>query len=72
MTKQFLVTVKFRKNPSHDPHNKITDICPAQRGKLCTDSTGEHHTVLWEGDSMMDAMSYYLTQNVHVTRIEEV
>lgn len=70
--KQFLVTVKFHKNPGHDPHNKKTSECPANPGKMCSDSTGEHHTLLCEGESLPDVWESWHNRGLHVTRIEEV
>jgi hypothetical protein len=70
---QFLVTVKLPKNPKHDPRNKKSDTCPVNLNATCTDATGEHHTVLWEGASFVDAMSYWrIERGMHVTRIEGV
>lgn len=69
----FMVTVKLPKRPDHDPQNKRTGECPASPGKLCSDVTGEHHTVLWEGDSMAEAHRWWTNaEHQHVTRIEEV
>ena len=39
-----LVTVKLPRNPEHDPRRKVTGPCPVN-GSVCTDVTGEHHTV---------------------------
>jgi len=69
---KFLVTVKLPKNKEHDPKNKVTGPCPVSNS-TCTDATGEHHTVLWEGsDSLEEAQAYWARTNVHITRIEEV
>ncbi len=70
---QFLVTVKIPKADGHNPHNKQTGTCPVNPGKVCTDITGEHHTILWTDDSI--AQAYYHWKDDHgmcVTRVEEV
>lgn len=70
---KFLVTVKLPKNPDHDPRNKKVGQCPVNTDILCTDITGEHHTVLWEGDSLYQAMFYWKSdRGLHVTRVEEI
>lgn len=71
---QYLVTIKLPKNTKHDPHNKVTDICPVDNNKLCTDSTGEHHTVLFETDDrgILSTREYWKEKGFHVTRVEEV
>jgi hypothetical protein len=70
--KQFLVTVKLPKNKNHDPRNKVTGPCPMDPEKVCTDMTGEHHTILWSGRNLEFAMEYWTkTEGYHVTRIEE-
>ena len=61
-----LVTIKLPKNPLHDPHNKVTGPCPVSR--VCTDSTGEHHTVLVQTEGNL---AWYMS-NYHITRIEDV
>lgn len=62
-----LVTVKLPKHPDHDPHNKVTGQCPVN-GTLCTDVTGEHHTVLVY--SQLDVLM--LMDKHHITRVESV
>lgn len=42
-----IVTITKR-NKHHDPKNKIVGECPINLAK-CTDSTGHHHTFLWDG-----------------------
>lgn len=69
---QFLVTIKYSKNVNHNPKNKKTAICPANPGKMCSDSTGEHHSLLWEGESLSEAHAHWQGMGLHVTRIEEV
>ena len=75
---RFLVTLKLPKHPLHDPANKVTGPCPLQPWsaddtdtKLCTDVTGQHHTILVERDSLEELRSAY-ERTYHVTRIEEV
>lgn len=69
--RQYLVTLKMPKNKDHDPQNKKTGVCPANPGKLCTDWTGEHHTVVGEYLSVLDAERFWRGQGIHVTRVEE-
>lgn len=64
----FIVTVKLPKNPEHNPHNKITGTCPVTRG-LCTDVTGEHHSVIAETQAQIEQLR---SEFEHITRIEEV
>jgi len=75
--KTYLVTVKLAKNPDHDPHRKVIGPCPlnGDEAKICTDTTGEHHTI------MVQAMGYEAArintlkaypEAKHVTRIEEM
>jgi hypothetical protein len=76
MDKQFMVTLKLPKNPAHNPHNKITGPCPVNDTKVCTDSTGEHHTVLYSAPDFMSTaqsvVEYWKLSGYHVTRVEEV
>ncbi|HEY6019073.1 MAG TPA: hypothetical protein VIY48_04010 [Candidatus Paceibacterota bacterium] len=68
----YAVTVKLPKNPEHDPHNKQTGACPAGDGEsVCTDVTGEHHTILITADDQ-DHAKFLVRNYKHVTRIEEV
>ena len=67
--KQFIVTVKLPKNPEHDPHNKKTGTC--KFSDLCTDVTGEHHSFLYEGDSVEWVRRHWTSKGTHVTRVEE-
>jgi len=70
---RLLVTVKLPKNPEHDPRNKKTGPCPMNDGYMCTDVTGEHHTVLWtNSNGIFDAEEYFKGLGHHVTRIEEL
>ena len=69
---QFLVTIKYPKNINHDSKNKKTGTCPANPHGMCSDVTGEHHTLLWEGDSLAEAETHFRGMGLHVTRVEEV
>jgi hypothetical protein len=70
--KQFLVTVRLPKRSGHDPGNKVTDPCPVNPEKVCTDVTGAHHTFLWGGANLETAHHYWSeVEGYHVTRIEE-
>ncbi len=63
-----IVTVKFRPVKNHDPKKKVVGKCAWSN--TCTDSTGGHHSVLVEAESIAkieeDFMSY------HITRIEVI
>lgn len=67
----YIVTVKLPKNSAHDPHNKKTAPCPVT-GLLCTDSTGEHHSMIVQADSESEAAEKVrgATGIRHVTRTE--
>jgi hypothetical protein len=71
---RFIVTVKLKKNPEHNPHNKVAGPCPLDQSaqKTCTDVTGEHHSELVYGKSAADINAMYVAHGFHVTRIEEV
>lgn len=68
----FLVTIKLPKNPAHDPRNKVADQCPAvgTRVLMCTDSTGEHHTVPVEARDAVQAICNPAFEDKHITRVE--
>lgn len=70
----YLITLKLSRHPHHDPHNKITGPCPASsEGKLCTDVTDQHHTIMKEVDATPEQIAtWWEEQGFHVTRIEEV
>lgn len=70
--KLYLVTVKVPRNPSHNPDNKQTGECPANPDAVCTDMTGEHHTLLWQGETVLEAVMHHQAQGLHVTRVEGV
>lgn len=68
----YLVTVKLPKNPVHNPRRKIFGACPVN-GEPCSDTTGEHHTILVRSTKGGD----YVTKAAqakygHVTRVEAV
>lgn len=69
-----LVTVRLPRNPNHDPHNKITGNCPANLGSICTDSTGEHHTIRVEANTFAEARQFVVETLgfKHITRMEEI
>lgn len=69
--KIYLITVKFPKDPNHDPLNKVTGECPLTSGD-CTDVTGAHHTMALESDETADEVRDRLSEQFHVTRVEEV
>lgn len=63
-----LVTVKLPKNPVHNPRNKVVGRCPLS-GEYCSDTTGEHHTLLWDGSPEEARVAF---EKYHITRIETV
>jgi hypothetical protein len=67
----YIVTVKLTRSPLHDPHNKVTGECPAL-GVMCTDVTGEHHSVVLEATSVEQAAVKARGMFGHVTRVEEI
>jgi hypothetical protein len=71
MTLMFIVTIKLKKNPEHDPHNKKTDMCPIESGEelACTDATGEHHSFLTLGRDI-ESVGNHWRNFYHVTRVE--
>lgn len=71
---KFIVTVRLDRNKDHDPQNKRIGYCPiSSKGEVCTDVTGEHHSMLIEdiapahAAQKVRAMGYH-----HITRIEAV
>ena len=67
----YLITVKLPRNPNHDPRNKVVGSCPVNPDELCTDVTGEHHTLLVRSDADLDAITAWAREEFgHVTRIE--
>jgi hypothetical protein len=68
----YLVTIKTAKDPTHNPRAKKTGACMANAGGLCTDVTGEHHTLLiWSEHDIEVVQRYARRVFPHVTRIEE-
>lgn len=85
----FIVTVRLPKNPKHDPHNKVTGPCPLYQHmsellaglstvyitSLCTDTTGEHHSFVYQGvgaHTVESVRDLFVGLKYHVTRVEEV
>lgn len=64
-----IVTIKYPRNPYHDPRNKKTGNCPIN-GRLCTDTTGSHHSYIEEGLNLKDIKKKAYKKFNHVTRIE--
>ena len=72
---RFLVTVRLPRNPLHNPHQKQVGMCPVT-GLICTDITGEHHSLLVEAESFAAAkiglVDFEGRVITHITRIESV
>jgi hypothetical protein len=70
-THMFIVTIKLRKNPAHNPHDKKLDVCPinSDRDLACTDATGEHHSFLTLGQDVESVREHW-KNFYHVTRVE--
>ncbi len=71
MADYVIVTVKLPRNPAHNPREKVTGTCPLSHPDeplLCTDVTGEHHSILTTTDVKLE----WEEQGFHVTRVEEV
>jgi hypothetical protein len=68
---QYIVTTKLpkNKNKNHDPRNKVVGECDTTC-LMCTDSTGEHHSVLVYAPNL-DVIREFFSHD-HVTRIEQV
>jgi hypothetical protein len=66
----FIVTIKEPKNPAHNPHAKVTSSCTLS--EACTDSTGEHHSLLVNAPDLDTALKYSRKRWSHVTRVEMV
>jgi len=67
-----IVTVKIKQDVEHNPHRKLNGICPVS-GLICTDITGEHHSIIVEGDSLLDIRAKVNKKGYkHITRIEVV
>lgn len=70
-SKLYIATVKFKRNPNHDPNHKRSGGC--QVSNWCTDSTGSHHTFCVIGASIEDVRSRIYARHpmIHITRVEE-
>lgn len=68
---RYIVTVKLPRNKDHNPKNKMTGRCPVS-GNLCTDVTGEHHTVLISSELSIETVREEWAKKYHVTRVELV
>jgi hypothetical protein len=68
---RYIVTVKLKRNPAHNPQNKVIGPCPLS-SNTCTDVTGEHHSELCFGDNPDDVRRNYVEAGFHVTRIEQI
>lgn len=66
----WIVTVKYKRNPNHDPRNKIIGTC--QTSEMCSDSTGSHHCFLVKAHSLEEVATKVIMKfkKVHITRIE--
>ena len=73
---KFIVTVNlgrvYERENQHNPAKKLSGLCPTYYGKICTDATGAHHSVLVEAESFKEASTLPQFLGVHITRIEEV
>lgn len=67
----FLVTVKLPHDPRHNPRNKVAGACPISHA-YCSDTTGEHHTVIVRANSPEQVLHTFTDDDIHVTRIEQV
>lgn len=63
----YVVTVKFPRDPEHDPRSKKTGACPVS--EYCTDVTGQHHSFIAYNDADLE---FIKTKYEHITRIERV
>ncbi len=62
----WIVTLRYPPGTSHDPHRKITSICPAS--VCCTDATGAHHSQVIAAPSVEHVREHFA--GAHITRIE--
>lgn len=67
-----IVTVKLPRNKLHNPRQKKTGKCPVSDDAICTDITGEHHSILVEGKNIEDITKKVRMKFSHITRIEGV
>ena len=75
--KQYVVTLRFEKNPKHNPKLKKRGVCPVSND--CTDITGSHHSYIVRGygiDHIRHQVNKQFSPNwvgfKHITRIEAV
>jgi hypothetical protein len=69
---RYVVTVKFDRNPAHNPNRKVTGPCPLSE-QACTDRTGAHHsTVVDTVATVAEVRDWFTQRGIHVTRIETV
>ena len=70
MLHSYVITVKYPRNPDHNPRDKKTGLCP--HSSECSDSTGAHHSFIVMAYSMSHAVlivdKHY--PKIHITRIE--
>ena len=69
-----IVTVKIKAQSNHNPSVKQTRKCPIGEniGKLCTDTTGGHHSFIEEGSGIFEIRGKVHRRGYHITRIEEI
>jgi hypothetical protein len=67
----YIVTVKLPRNPAHNPRAKVSGECP-EGGAVCTDTTGEHHSVVVLATSLENAVAllHETRPHLHITRVE--
>ncbi len=75
-----IVTLRFPINANHDPKNKVIGECATYHevmnpNKMCTDSTGAHHSYIETGKTLneiMEKATGKFPDALHVTRVEVV
>jgi len=65
-----IVTIKKSSHPSHDPLQKRTGPDPFT--VICTDYTGEDHSLLVWGENELEIAGKVHEQGFHIERIEVV
>lgn len=66
-----IVTVKLKRDSTHDPRNKIVGACPlGGRTSKCTDVTGSHHSYIEVGKDLDQIYALAKRKYGHVTRVE--
>ncbi len=71
-TMKAIVTIKLKRNPVHNPSMKRTGKCPIDKERICTDTTGSHHSYIETGVSLMDIQSKARRKGFHITRVEVI